>query len=687
MINSENTKKQKILIVDDSEMNRSILTDMLDNAYEIVEAENGLAAINILQKQSLDISVVLLDIVMPLMDGFEVLSVMNQNHWIENIPVIMISAEKDTSQVERAYDLGVTDFITRPFDMLIVRRRVINTILLYSKQKKLIGMLAEQIYEKERQSSMMVDILSHIVEFRNGESGVHIIHVRTITEMLLKQLRKKTDQYPLSDADISLIGTASALHDIGKIAIREDILNKPGRLTEEEFKIMKTHSMIGAEMLENLPTYESEPLVKTAYQICRWHHERYDGRGYPDGLSGDDIPISAQIVALADVYDALTSERCYKKAFSHETAIQMILDGQCGAFNPMLLECLQEAAPMLVNALENAAPRVYQPDIRKLSQEITFHESHVVSERSLRLLDHERMKYNFFAAMTEEIQFEYTVNPRLLTLSSWGAKKLGADEIILDPQSNDKVLEILGEEAWQNISKALHSTTPESPIITYECPLNLNGQQRWYRIISQAIWAGDEPLVYTGAIGKCVDIHNSREKLKELEKRATHDTLTGLLNHSTARELIQATLEHNPNGNHIMAIFDLDHFKTANDRYGHMFGDQVLKHMAEKLCQSTRRGDIVARVGGDEFLIFIEYKTEPEQIIHRIFNAMTGNYEDFPLSVSMGIAITREIGNKYEKLFHAADQALYYAKRSGRSQYCFYNDSMKDTLSVISSID
>lgn len=671
MINSENTKKQKILIVDDSEMNRSILTDMLDNAYEIVEAENGLEAINILQKQALDISVVLLDIVMPLMDGFEVLTVMNQNHWIENIPVIMISAEKDTSQVERAYDLGVTDFITRPFDMLIVRRRVINTILLYSKQKKLIGMLADQI----------------IVEFRNGESGVHIVHVRTITEMLLRQLRKKTDQYPLSDADISLIGTASALHDIGKIAIREDILNKPGRLTENECEIMKTHSLIGAEMLKNLPTYESEPLVQAAYKICRWHHERYDGRGYPDKLAGDDIPISAQIVALADVYDALTSERCYKKAYSHETAIHMILDGQCGAFNPMLLECLQEAAPLLVKTLENASLHVNQPDVRKLSQEITNHESHMVSERSLRLLDHERMKYNFFAAMTEEIQFEYTVNPRLLTLSSWGAKKLGVDEIILDPQSNDKVVRILGKETWQNIAEALLSTTPESPIITYECPLNLNGQQRWYRIISQAIWAGDEPPVYTGAIGKCVDIHNSREKLKELEKRATHDTLTGLLNHSTARELIQATLEHNPNGNHIMAIFDLDHFKTANDRYGHMFGDHVLKHVAERLRQSTRRGDIIARVGGDEFLIFMEYKKEPDQIINRIFNAMTGNYEDFPLSISMGIAITKEIGNKYEKLFHAADQALYYAKRSGRSQYCFYDDSMKDTLSVISSID
>jgi len=400
-MNFDSTQKQTILIVDDSEMNRSILSDMLEDEYEILEAEDGAAAIAILQEHTPDISLVLLDVVMPQVDGFEVLAVMNQNRWIENIPVIMISAESGSTQVARAYGLGVTDFIARPFDTLIVRRRVDNTILLYAKQKMLLGLLEEQINEKERVSGMMVDILSHIVEFRNGESGRHILHVRTLTEVLLRQLLRKTDRYPLSEKEVSLICTASALHDIGKIAIREDILNKPGKLTPEEFEIMKTHSTVGAGMLEALPAYEDEPLVKTAYEICRWHHERYDGRGYPDGLKGDEIPISAQIVALADVYDALTSDRCYKKAFPHETAIQMILDGQCGTFNPLLLDCLREVAPSLAGSLVTPA-QAYRPKLRRSSLEVFRPENDTASERSLRLLDLERMKYSSHPAAEEE---------------------------------------------------------------------------------------------------------------------------------------------------------------------------------------------------------------------------------------------------------------------------------------------
>ena len=210
--------------------------------------------------------------------------------------------------------MGVTDYISRPFDALVVHRRVVNTIMLYAKQKKLVGMVADQIYEKEKSNRLLISILSHIVEFRNGESGLHVLHIQNITQLLLRQLMQMTDQYHLSSEDISLISTAAALHDIGKIAIPSEILNKPGRLTAEEFEIMKTHSTIGASMLEQLPLREEEPLVKIAYQICRWHHERYDGCGYPDKLQGEEIPIAAQIVALADVYDALTSERVYKKS-------------------------------------------------------------------------------------------------------------------------------------------------------------------------------------------------------------------------------------------------------------------------------------------------------------------------------------------------------------------------------------
>ena len=401
--------KQKILIVDDSEMNRSILADMLGDEYEIIEAENGSEGVAALQKYGSEVSLVLLDIVMPEMDGFGMLTVMNRYRWIDEIPVIMISAERGSSHVERAFELGITDFISRPFDALIVHHRVVNTILLYAKQKKLEGLVADQIYEKEHRSTLMIDILSSIVEFRNGESGLHVRHVHTLTEILLNVLVHKTDRYDLSQTDISIISTASALHDIGKIAIAEEVLNKPGKLTDEEFAIMKTHSMVGANMLAGLPIHQEEPLVKAAYEIARWHHERYDGRGYPDGLKGDDIPISAQIVALADVYDALTSERVYKKAFPHEVAVEMILEGKCGVFNPLVLDCLRECADNIPTELgDDNAMRRNQREMRNIAREMHKHEELSASERTLQLLEHERMKYSFFAAMTEEVQFEYT---------------------------------------------------------------------------------------------------------------------------------------------------------------------------------------------------------------------------------------------------------------------------------------
>ncbi|MCI8360494.1 MAG: response regulator [Clostridiales bacterium] len=343
--------KQKILVADDSEMNRLILTDMLGDEYEILEAENGLQAVEAIQKHADELSLILLDIVMPEMDGFGVLNIMEKNQWLESLPVIMISSESDAVHVKQAYEMGATDFISRPFDTLIVHRRVVNTILLYAKQKKLIELAVDQIYEKEHQNGLMIDVLSHIVEFRNGESGQHVRNVHVLTELLLKRLMEKTDRYPLSWADISLISTVSALHDIGKIAIDEAILNKPGKLTDEEFEVMKTHSLIGAQMLEQMTIYQDEPLIKVAYEICRWHHERYDGRGYPDGLKGDEIPISAQVVALADVYDAMTSERVYKRAMPHEDAIQFILEGKCGVFNPLVLECLTDIADGLREAL------------------------------------------------------------------------------------------------------------------------------------------------------------------------------------------------------------------------------------------------------------------------------------------------------------------------------------------------
>jgi diguanylate cyclase (GGDEF)-like protein len=687
-IDRETNRRQKILVVDDSEMNRSILADMLDDEYDIIEAENGKQAVSILQQHREEFSLVLLDIVMPQLDGFGVLNIMNENGWIEEVPVIMISAESSSTHVERAYQLGVTDFIGRPFDALIVHHRVVNTLFLYNKQRKLANLVAEQIYEKEKRSNLMIDVLSHIVEFRNGESGQHVRNVHILTELLLEQLVKKTDRYQLSWEDISLISTASALHDIGKIAIDEKILNKPGRLTPEEFAVMKTHSIIGAQMLEELPVYKEEQLVKVAYEICRWHHERYDGRGYPDGLRGDEIPISAQVVALADVYDALTSERVYKKAVPHEQAIQMIVNGECGAFHPQMLECLADVADDIQrNVQGNDYTRMDRKERQSVAKEMQRYRELTASERTLQLLEHERMKYSFFAELTKEIQFEYSISPPMVTLSNWGAERLGLDEIVMDPLHDKKALSLMATEDWRRFLDKMEATTPRQPTITYDCRLLCGDEWRWFQIIARSTWNSEEPPQRLGTIGKATDIHDSRMKLDSLERMATHDSLTGLLNHASAKKLIEERILQRPESQYAMVIFDLDWFKKANDNYGHLFGDQLLIHMAEKLRHCIRESDIAIRVGGDEFAIFLEYKMDLEPVIQRIYRSLCGKFQDFTISISMGIARADVVGTDYESMFHAADQALYYCKRSGRGQYHFYNSTMEDMLSAISQIE
>ena len=387
-----NASRYRILIVDDSEMNRRILSEMLKGEFEILEAENGEECLDMLSCYETKISLILLDIVMPGMDGFGVLEYMNRNNLIRDIPVIMISGEDSGETMKRAYEWGVSDYIKRPFDMEVVHRRVLNTIKLYAKQRRLVALVTNQIFEKEKNSRMLISVLSEIVEFRNGESGTHVLNINTLTTMILEQLVKKTDKYHLSWSDRMLISTASSLHDIGKIGIDEKILNKPGPLTPEERKIMEKHTVIGADMIASLQMYEDEPLMKVAYQICRWHHERYDGKGYPDGLKGEEIPISAQVVALADVYDALTSERVYKKAYSHEETVQMICNGECGTFNPLLLECLCEI----------------QDHIKKELQETPYRSEMSDPERKNKKFEHyDNSQKKFFGAVTQAIEKEY----------------------------------------------------------------------------------------------------------------------------------------------------------------------------------------------------------------------------------------------------------------------------------------
>lgn len=348
-----NDKRFRVLIVDDSEINRAILKEILRADYDVLEAEGGQQAIDILKEKSNNISLVLLDVLMPAVDGFDVLEFMGNNSIIVDVPVIMLSTESSADFMERAFDMGAVDYVSRPFDPTIVHLRVKNTITLFAKKRILVDIVAGQVYEKEKYNRLVTSVLGNIAEFRTGENSAHVIRVNLITELLLRELMKKTDCYHLTMSRVRRISIASSLHDIGKIAIPEEILNKPDKLTPEEFEIVKTHSEIGASMIKSIYFSDDEPLLKTAYEICRWHHERYDGSGYPDGLSGADIPISAQVAAIADVYDVLTSKRCYKKAYSHKKAIKMICDGECGCFNPILLKCLLDIEGKLKELLKN----------------------------------------------------------------------------------------------------------------------------------------------------------------------------------------------------------------------------------------------------------------------------------------------------------------------------------------------
>lgn len=502
IIATHDENRETILIVDDSAMNRMLLSDILADTYNIIEAEDGEQAIAILQQHASEISIVVLDMVMPKVDGFGVLEAMNENRWIQFLPVVSISTESSPEFVERAYSLGVTDFVNRPFDELIVIRRVSNTIKLYAKQRKLTNMVANEIFEKERNGSLMITILSHIVEFRNGESGMHVMNIGTLTEILLNQISKKDDKYYLPYAERDLIVKASALHDIGKISIPEEVLNKPGKLTDEEFEAMKQHTVIGYQMLSDLG-FQDEPLVKVSREITRWHHERYDGRGYPDGLKGDEIPLSAQIVSLADVYDALTSERVYKPAFSHEKAIQMILNGECGAFNPLLLECLVEAQDAIRQGLAqpNRAFNSYE-DLKSIAPAIQDAETLDVTEYALDQLENEREKNHFLTEISRQLQFDYNKSLDLLHIPVWAAKRLGTPAQIKDPLHTEALANLISHDLVELLSKAITETTPQDPLVRLDCTVTSNGEAYDCIIITKTVWSQEEEPILVGVIGK-----------------------------------------------------------------------------------------------------------------------------------------------------------------------------------------
>lgn len=502
-MNYENKHHQSVLIVDDSEINRCILRDILCDKFTVYEAQNGAEAMALVEQHQNDLSVVLLDILMPVMDGFEVLVAMNKLGHIEHIPVIMISAESSDSYVEKAYELGATDFINKPFEPNIVRRRIINTITLYNKQQSLMEIVVDQVYEQQKVSSMMIGILSHIVETQNGESGLHTVHINTMTRILLNCLLRKTDKYPLTQKDVDIISIASSLHDIGKMQVPDAILNKPGRFTDEEFAVMKKHTIWGAETLKQLDDCTDEPLMKYSYEICRWHHERYDGRGYPDGLKGDEIPIWAQVVSIADVYDALTADRVYKKAFDADTAIKMIFNGECGSFNPLLLECLVESQETIKKELSSTVQAHYEV-VREIANEVLQQDPVGLSQKTFNMYHWEKIKNDFYNNLSDGVHFEYSfANRELLMRENTHLGK--KEQVYKNPMQNKAILSYAGEEPLLRCVSLARQATPTKPQFESSFEANLkDGTVVKYNVHCLVIFE-ENSSTRSGIIGKIVE--------------------------------------------------------------------------------------------------------------------------------------------------------------------------------------
>ncbi len=481
-------KRSRILIADDVAMNREMLSQMLGDGYDFVYAQNGVEVVDILRGDE-NIDLILLDLNMPQMDGFEVLKVMNERHWIEEFPVIIISAEDGSEFIAQAYRLGVVDYISRPFRTIVVQRRVENTLMMYAHQKKLIQLVENQVYDREKVNNSMINIFSNIIELRNHESGSHTLNVQIITKLLLQRLVQITDKYNLTKTDIALISSLSALHDIGKIKVPDAILNKPGKLTADEWEVMKSHTVEGDNILQSVGLDQNSAFIRTARHICRWHHEKYDGNGYPDGLVGDNIPIEAQVVSVADAYDALTSVRCYKNAYPHSVAKKMIIQGDCGKFNPLLMQCLNDISNELQNLKDTGETYDFQREAAYITDELLIDNDLPQGNALRRMMDNERKKKDFFMECCDGIQFEYDV---LLHKASFVYSKKGEGPmhkvVFTTRESPDNILPIA---YWDMLRLALHQTTREDPIAAIPVKLRINGKLIPYQARAMAIWPED----------------------------------------------------------------------------------------------------------------------------------------------------------------------------------------------------
>lgn len=511
--------RRKLLIADDSEMNRAMLANMLDHDFQIIEAVDGHETISALEMYKGEIAALLLDIVMPEMDGFQVLEEMQRRGWTESVPTIMISAEMGSAYIDRAFELGASDYINRPFATGIIRRRIINTILLHTKKQQLMDIVSTYFYRHEKNTEEMVSILSSAVEHRCCGGGRHMAGVSCLTGLLLRRLLAREDVHPLDPADVETVCMAASLHDIGKLMIPRELLEKPDPLTPEECEIVKCHTVIGAQLIAELPVYQGEKLTKYAMEICRWHHERWNGEGYPDGLKGDRIPLAAQIVSLADAYDVLVHQCSYKAPCTHEQAMAMLHNGDCGSFNPLLLSCLDEVGEAARRGVDRKAASRRSP--RRTVEEL-YRGQDLAAARMTQQLEDAYAKQDFLFALSREIWFEYTPHPSSLRLSRGAAEQMGLPPMIVAPLDDPDFLARVGAETVDAVRRRLADLTADEAYLEVAAHLVLNGQPRRCQLTILVLWSAAEHGRCAALFGRVIDIDDSCERLERYDRAAGH---------------------------------------------------------------------------------------------------------------------------------------------------------------------
>ncbi|MBQ8334418.1 MAG: diguanylate cyclase [Clostridia bacterium] len=659
--------RNTIILADPSDRKRTELRRILGEPFQIREAGDISQCRRLLDQNPDTLAAVILGCSMLSCSTDGGIAFSEYPQIFSDVPVFALI--DDCTQEDAAVLWGADHAVRYPFRPGLTGKTVLNTISLYNHKWSLEKIVEEQKNALHNSKDILVDTLSTIIECRSVESGQHVLRIRSFTAVLLREVSRCCPEYSLDNETISKISDAADMHDICKISIPDAILNKPGRLTDEEFAVMKTHAAAGSEIIERMAGMGNEEYLRYAYNICLYHHERWDGGGYPMGLSGENIPICAQVVGIADAYDALTTKRAYKEACSCEHAVNMILSGECGAFSPKLLECFRHVSEDFASLAKQYADggAVVSERIR----EPLAPPGRTAANSMQGIMNKYEILLQHIGALVIEFDLDNnTIHNIFDPDQSYG--------YLRNAQDPTHAMEMLAENAVHPDDRVM-LTELFSSYLEMFLASGLKKSVRRYRM-------KERDGIYRTCNVFCYRLEEEGrrvlgvwEKAPEELSDVSRDSLTRLFNKETAQRLTEEHLAEDNDRLSALAIIDLDNFKNVNDRYGHLFGDEVLALIAQKLSSLFRSTDVVARIGGDEFLVFMPNipKVDPvlsrcRTLIDSIPEMFEGQLRDSGLSCSVGIALTPDHGTVYQDLFRHADTALYRAKHLGKNQCILY---------------